>query len=233
MLILLTFKPSLGVRSPSPFTLKADGLLAMSGLPYERKYGDVRRAPKGKYPVLVDGDRIVPDSSHIQDYLEREKGIDFDAGLNQEQRATALAIRRMLENHLYFISTYFRWIENPDVTREALFADVPGLLRRPVFSMLQGRVRKTLHLHGIGRHTPAEMLSFGKEDMAAVAALLGDKNWFFGNEPKSVDACIFGFLEGILNATIDTPLQRAGRSHANLVAFCDRFRNRYFAENEA
>jgi glutathione S-transferase len=228
MLILLTFKPALGVRSPSPFTLKADGLLAMSGLPYERKFGDVRKAPKGKYPVLVDGDRIIPDSSHIQHYLEREKGIDFDAGLNEAQRATALAVRRMLENHLYFISTYFRWIENPDITREALFADIPGLLRKPVFAMLQGRVRKTLHLHGIGRHSPDQMLEFGKEDMAAVAALLGEKDWFFGDDPKAIDACIFGFLEGILNATLDTPLQRAGRGHANLVAFCDRFRKRYF-----
>jgi glutathione S-transferase len=72
------------------------------------------------------------------------------------------------------------------------------------------------------------MLEFGKEDMAAVSALLDDKKWLFGDEPKSVDACIFGFLEGILHATLDTPLQRAGRSHANLVAFCDRFRNRYF-----
>jgi glutathione S-transferase len=228
MLILLTFKPALGVRSPSPFTLKADGLLAMSGLPYERKFGDVRKAPKGKYPVLVDGDRVIPDSSHIQHYLEREKGIDFNAGLSDAQRATALAVQRMLENHLYFISTYFRWIENPDITREALFADVPGLLRKPVFAMLQGRVRKTLHLHGIGRHSPEQMLEFGKEDMAAIATLIGDKDWFFGDEPKAIDACIFGFLEGILNAAIDTPLQRAGRSHTNLVAFCDRFRARYF-----
>jgi glutathione S-transferase len=231
MLTLLTFKPALGVRSPSPFTMKADGLLAMSGLAYQRKFGDVRKAPKGKYPVLVDGDRIIPDSSHIQRYLENEKGIVFNRGLDAHQLATALAVQRMLENHLYFISTYFRWIENPDLTREALFADVPSLLRRPIFGLVQGTVKKALHLHGIGRHSPEEILAFGTQDIDAVATLLGDRDYFFGSAATAIDACIFGFVEGIINATIDTPLQRHARNHANLVSFCDRFRARYFDGN--
>jgi glutathione S-transferase len=233
MLTLLTFKPALGVRSPSPFTMKADALLAMSGLAYQRKFGDVRKAPKGKYPVLVDGDRTIPDSSHIQRYLETEKGIEFNKGLDAQQMAIALAVQRMLENHLYFVSTHFRWIENPDLTREALFADVPSLLRRPIFGLVQGKVKKALDLHGIGRHSPEEILAFGTQDIDTVATLLGDKAYFFGSHATAIDACIFGFLEGIINGTIDTPLKRHARSHANLVSFCDRFRARYFDNNTA
>ncbi len=84
MLTLITFKPGLGVSSPSPFAVKADALLAMSGLDYEKEFGDVRKAPRGKFPVLKDGERLIPDTGHIQAYLETEKGVDFDSHLSTE-----------------------------------------------------------------------------------------------------------------------------------------------------
>ena len=110
MLKLITFEPALGCRSPSPFAVKAEALLTMSKLPFEKIYGDVRKAPRGKFPVLMDGDKIIPDTAHIQAYLEEQKGVDFDKGLNLHQKSIAQAFRRLVEDHLYFLNMYFRWI---------------------------------------------------------------------------------------------------------------------------
>lgn len=63
----------------SPFVRKARVVLAEKGLSYEHDpmvpFGVSdeykRMHPQGKIPVLVDGDRVIPDSSAISLYLER------------------------------------------------------------------------------------------------------------------------------------------------------------------
>lgn len=47
MLTLHTFGPAAGVKSPSPFGLKAEALLAMSGLDFKASRGNPLKSPKG------------------------------------------------------------------------------------------------------------------------------------------------------------------------------------------
>ena len=58
-LTLYTFGPHFGLPDPSPFVMKADLLLKMSGLPYATDSRGFRKAPKGKLPYLRDGDALV------------------------------------------------------------------------------------------------------------------------------------------------------------------------------
>ena len=56
MITLIKYAPAFGLADASPFCLKADLLLKMSGLPYKAEIaGDPRRGPKGKLPAIVDG----------------------------------------------------------------------------------------------------------------------------------------------------------------------------------
>jgi len=231
MLQLHAFKPNLGIRSPSPPSLKADALLAMSGLAYERKYTSLRKAPRGKFPVLVDGDMVVPDSAHIQAYLETYKDIDFDATLSPSQLAQAQAFRRLVEDHLYFINSHFRWIEDSETTKNALFKDVPKPIRGVVFNAVRKKVRKTSYLQGLGRHTRHELIAFGKQDINAIATHLDTNPFFMGTEPTSIDACVYAMLENILNSQADVPFKNHALSHGNLVEYCNRFRSTVFGEN--
>ena len=230
MFKLITFKPSFGTRTPSPFTLKADALLAMSGLPYERVFGDVRKSPRGKLPVLDADGTLIPDSAHIQHYLETKMGIDFDGSLDSEQLAQGTALRRMIENHFYFIAADFRWGDHPDKVREVFFAEVPALLRGFVFKLVDGKRRKTMYLQGLGRHTRDELIEFGRQDIEAMSGMLGNKPFAFGDKATSIDATLFGALENVIGCELDTPLKQIALGYENLVTYCDRFNSEFFNE---
>ena len=100
MLTLHTFPPALGTRSPSPFSLKVEALLTMARVPYEKTFGIPSRAPRQKFPVLQSGQQHIPDSAHIQRFLEQTYGVDFDKGLDAQSKSTALAYQHMIEDHL-------------------------------------------------------------------------------------------------------------------------------------
>ena len=69
----------------------------MSGVPFEKKNSDLRKAPKGKLPFIEDEGKIVADSTFIRWHLEKKYRIDLDRGLDAEQRAIAWAFEKMLE----------------------------------------------------------------------------------------------------------------------------------------
>jgi glutathione S-transferase len=102
-LTLMVLPAAFGMCNSSTFCEKAEALLAYTGLPYEREIAMPNKGPRGKLPVLKDGNRVIPDSSHIQTYLETQYKIDFDGALNEEQRADAQAFRRLGEEHLILI----------------------------------------------------------------------------------------------------------------------------------
>ena len=230
MLTFLTFSPSMGVSSPSPFAVKADALLAMSGLEYQKEFGDVRKAPKGKFPVLSDGEKLIPDTAHIQAYLENNKGVDFDSGLSAEQRTLATAFRRLIEHHFYFINMHFRWFEHAEAVRDAYFSDVPALMRGLIFRMVQKQVKKTDHLQGLGRHNRDELISFAREDVTAIANQLGKKKYFVDDVPTSIDASLYGALHNLIDCELETPVKAECMKHDNLISYCSRFKNEVFGE---
>lgn len=227
MLTLIVFAPAMGLKSPSPFSMKAIALMQMSGLAYEIKTGDPRKAPKKKLPILIDGDITIPDSAHIQAYLENEKGVDFDSWMSAEQLAIAQSFRCLCEEHLYWVLVYVRWIENAEFTREEFFGTVPPLMRKFVFNMVQKQVRNALRGQGMGRHRPEEIYGFGASDITAIADFLGGKPFFFGDTPSSIDAVIFAALVNNLVPKIAWPSECSVKSHPNLVAYCERFISRF------
>lgn len=45
---------------------------------------------------------------------------------------------------------------------------------------------KKVKAQGIGVHKPDEILEFGQNDLKVLSDVLGDKLYFFGNEPTTV-----------------------------------------------
>ena len=104
MLKLFTLPGEGKIRSSSPFAWKTEAMLRLSGLDFEKEYvADLSKMPKGKVPVLQDGEKLILDSSLIQRYLTETYGIDLDKHLTPEQKAIAEAFRRMTEEHLYIL----------------------------------------------------------------------------------------------------------------------------------
>src|SRR4249919_2363068 len=117
MITLYTFGPFFGLPDPSPFVMKGEMLLKLSGLPYKTDTRGFSRAPKGKLPYIDDDGELIADSTLIRLHLEKKHGIQFDRGLSARDRGTAWAVDKMLEDHLYWIMVYWRWLKDENFER--------------------------------------------------------------------------------------------------------------------
>lgn len=135
-----------------------------------------------------------------------------------------------MEEHLYWCAVHDRWIadENWPITKQGFFAGLPPGLRDLVAAMARRGQRQLLHGHGLGRHTREEIDALGRADITALADWLGDKPFFMGAQPTSLDATAYAFLANLLWAPFDTSLTRAARERKNLVGYCERMKGRYF-----
>lgn len=218
------FPPVWG-RNVSPFTLKLESWLRLAGVPYRVSDGlrGYRAAPKGKLPFIDDAGLRIADSGLIIDYLCRTRGIDLDGWLTARQRAEALALQRLFEDHFYFILTYARWVdpEGWPTVRAGYFGWLPPGVRDAAALVLQRRVKRTLHLQGLGRHGRDDLYDMGRADLEAVALFLGDKPFFFGDRPTTIDAVAYGFLANLLFVPVETELKRIGDGLPNLRPWCE------------
>ena len=231
MISLYQFPPAFGLPNASPFCLKLELYLRMAGLPYRNRYTlELHRAPKGKLPWIDDDGTAVADSGLIIDYLKRKFGDTLDGDLTPLQRARALAITRLLEEHLYWTVLHDRWIalSGWKMTRPAVFGALPWPLRVIVPWVARRGIRAELRGHGMGRHTPEQIHALGVADIDALAALLGDEAYLLGAQASSVDAIAAAFLANILLVPLETPIKAAAAGHPNLVAYCQSMTQQYF-----
>jgi glutathione S-transferase len=232
MITLYTFGPAFGLPDPSPFVMKAEVLLKMAGLPYRADTTGLRRAPKGKLPYVDDDGERIADSTFIRWHIEKKYGIDLDRGLSREQRATAWAFEKLAEDHLYWAIVEARWLDDANFAKgpQMFFRRVPAPLRPVVTAMIRRRVRHSLHAHGIGRHSKAEIEALAARAIDAFADFLAAKPFFFGSEPTGVDATAFAFIAGALCPIFTTAVRTAAERHDNLRAYVGRMTARYYPE---
>lgn len=232
MITLHTFGPRLGMPDASPFVIKALVLLKMSGLAFKAEPSSLREAPKGKLPYIDDGGTIIGDSTFIRFHLEQKHGIEFDKGLNAQQRGLGWAFEKMCEDHLYWAIVDARWMDDANFDRgpRTFFDAAPAFVRPLVINRIRASVRRTLRGQGFGRHSRAEIEMLAARDLVAIAAQLGDQRYLSGAEPHAADASVFAFVASSLCAHFETPIIAAARQHANLVAYRDRGMARWFPE---
>jgi glutathione S-transferase len=66
----------------------------------------------------------------------------------------------------------------------------------------------------------------GRADLQAVTVLLGDRPFFFGDRPTTIDAIAYGCLDNLINVPIETELRRIAQGFPNLAAYCARMSTR-------
>ena len=234
MITLYTFGAYFDLPDPSPFVHKAMTLLKMAQIDHATQVvspKNLGKAPKGKLPYIEDDEDIIADSTFIRWHIEEKYNFNIDRGLSETERATAWALEKMLEDNLYWIVMATRWLDDANFeTGPAHFFDgLPPVLRGFVRSMVRKKTASSLQSHGLGRYTPAERLAFARKNIAAVASILGDRPYLFGDEPCGADATAFAFIAGILCPHFESPERDVAESHANLVAYVARMKARYFS----
>ena len=195
---------------------------------------DPRKAPKRKGPWLDDNGTAIPDSTFIRWHLEREHGIDFDAGLSGDQKSLGWALEKMCEDHLYFSMLWERWEIDENFTKgpSQFFGIIPAVVRGFLANRIRKSVTRDLDGQGFSRHSHDEIAQLVIPDLDTLSNVLGDKPWLFGDTPCGADAAVHGFVTNVLCEHFQTPVQESGVQRANLVAFRDRGLAEWFPEGK-
>ncbi|MEQ1755643.1 MAG: glutathione S-transferase family protein [Micropepsaceae bacterium] len=218
--------------SVSPFCLKLDGYLRLTGIPHK----DVTTptpfgGPKGKAPWIEHKGRKVGDSGFIIDYLRAEFSVDPESALSPSEKGVAVAMRRLMEENLYWTMVHDRWMDDRNwaVFKNVVLGGLSAPMRTFIGPLARRNVRAQLKGHGMGMHPAADIHAIGCRDLGALSDFLGNKPYFMGEAPTELDAVAYGFLANILlPPPIVSPIKDYGRSKANLMNFLERFRKRFY-----
>ena len=232
MITLFVFGEFFGLPDASPFVMKAEMLLKLAGLPYQKNAKGFGKAPKGKLPFIDDEAETIADSTFIRAHIEGKYGFDFDAPLSLQARAQAWAFERMIEHHVYWALVGARWVDAENFARgpSHFFDAVPEHQREKFREDAQFRVAENYLLSGLGRHAPDEDVDLAMRSLFALSVQLGDKPYLMGDEPCGTDATAFGALAGILTPYFSSPLRERTGHFGNLTAYVDRMMLQYYPD---
>ena len=112
-----------------------------------------------------------------------------------------------------------RFLRHPSLARPRHPAGPSARQGRP----RSGRPGRTARL------TPDDIYANARADLEALSDSLGEKPFFLGENPVSLDASAYGLLAQVLFVPVETRLKADLKSFGNLTAYCERIRNSYFA----
>lgn len=231
MIELHQFAPAFGLPNPSPFCMKVEGLLRLAGLPYSTvSEDDPRKAPRGKLPYIVVDGRRIADSAAIAAFLRDEYGFDADEGLSDATRAEHRAFIALLEDRLYWVGLYLRWIDETSwpLVRDSFFGHLPVPLRQLVPRLARAKIRRDLRGHGLGLCSDDEILRRAGEDWRALSVYLGDKAFFGGDKPVLLDVVTTALLANALKGPMRTDVRQMLLAESRLVTYAQRSLQRIY-----
>lgn len=221
------------VSDASPFCVKVEAYLKLTGLPYQTLSGAqyMRKAPKGKLPYIEDDGKIIADSSFILKHLKETYGDTLDDGLSKTDKAIAHAFIKMIDENLYWVLVHARWKldHNAAALNKEFFGGIPFPLNKIIAFIAHKNIMKALYKHRMVRHSDDEIVEIGDRDLQALSDFLGNKTYFFGDKPATLDAVAYGMLVEMIRVPVFTaPIFDRAKSYKNLVAFTERFHQNYF-----
>ncbi len=231
MIKLYAYEPALGMPSGSPFVVKTMILLKMAGCPFDIEImADPSSSPKGKLPFLRDEGETIADSELIRHHLETRHQATFFADLTPEERGVGLGLQRLAEEHLYWCGMYHHWQIDAHwpALEEMFFGVLSADQREAIAEEVRSQVLRDLRGHGLGRHSEEEMLHFARSDLAALSDALGDRPFYFGDNPTGIDAAIAPQILTITRDPFEAPLNHLIKSFANLEPYADRILEQFF-----
>ena len=142
-------------------------------------------------------------------------------------------MQRLIEEHLFWATMYSRWQytdSNWQVNKKAIFGVLPPVVRDIAALVYRYKIKQQIYGHGMGRHKPEEVFELGMKDIDALSACLGDKEYFLGDQPTTLDASAFGFLINTIGCPIESPLKEYGLTKNNLRNYVDRIKAEYYPD---
>jgi glutathione S-transferase len=232
MIKLFGFVPLWGLPDPSPYVTKTETLFKMADIPYEKIMANLDSVSKHKAPYIEnETGEIIQDSTFIRKYLESQ-GADFNGNYSAKDLAAGYAMERLCENHLNWILTYYRWLDEDNFNKgpRVFFMNAPEEMREKIIESVRAEVKSNHHGHGISRHSPEEVFELAKLDLEVISDFLGDNNFLLGDEPCGYDASVHATLMGLGTPHFDSQAGEYLRNHKKLSAYIKRMSEFYYPE---
>ncbi len=223
MITLYSYPELFGVADNNPFGLKVFAFLKLAGLPFRHEHiFDASSAPRGQLPYIEEDGETIGDSDTIIAHLIAKHGLAIDARLTQAQHDMTHLVNRQLGD-LYWTMSYSRWRDDRfwPLFRDAILRTHPQVTPA---GMDQARAYnfERYRYQGIGRYAVEDVYRRGLADLEVLSHLVGAGGFVFGEDPRSIDAAIYGFLANIHFYEIPTPLKAFIAEHRNLVDYIER-----------
>lgn len=230
MIKLLQFPPYWGLTNASIFCMKLETFLRMNNIPFKTiSIRNPNRSPKGQLPYIEDDSIVIADSGLIIEYLQKKYNLTLDSWLSPEQNAQALALRRMIEEHLYWVTIYIRWIDehNWPTTLDTFFGKKRSFYINVIAKIVRNRERRRVH-HVVGRHLHDEIIQMGLDDLKAIHTLI-KAPFVFGEKATSIDAIVYAVLANIIEPPIESKLKEYAASQPKFIEYCQRMKQTYYS----
>lgn len=229
------YGPAFGLPDASPFVIKLETYLRMTGQAYETVASDVRKAPRRQLPLAEIDGRLIADSTVIIEQLEAARPDKLDAHIDFRQQAVPVAFKSMLEEHLYFGLLFMRWITDdgwtvfePSIRDLLAKMGVPSFMRGMIAKKAREQTSGRTRAQGMGRKPRAEVVAECNRLIDALSVQFGEGPYFCGSGPTTYDATVYAFVASLLCPAFDNELRKHTAAKENLVAYDARMKERYW-----
>merc|ERR1719378_918078 len=147
------------VRTISPFALKLETWLKLTGIKYENVF-TMKFGSKGQIPYIELNGEQIPDSNIIINVLKEHFGKDPDQLCTSSDLAVGHAVTGLVEHHLAHVGFHYRY--GLHMTNFLSVLKLGEYYNLPSAMTNWGRFQPTMtkvrsYLQGIGRHTESEI----------------------------------------------------------------------------
>jgi len=243
MVYLFQYTRSPVIPSISPFCLKLESWLKLHGIKYQNVDHKCKfRSKKGMLPFIELNGEEIADSNIVIDTLSKKFEKSMPAELTQDQKNVQHAMIAMVENHLHWTVVYWKSKDVDNILKgyklnlqSAIGSKAPASLLNFYFKYTFCRKgMKKVRSNGMGAHTPEEIENFGKKDLQTLSEMLGDKEFFFGDEPAMLDLVVFSHVAQLVmvDKEYSCPLRDYLEADCkNLVGLVNRMKDRCWADH--
>lgn len=193
---LCQFPCSPKMRSISPFALKLETWLRLTGIQYTNVYTTTFSKSTKMIPFIeLNGEEFTDTSVIIKKFKELFQ-VNPDKVLNAEQKALGHTIKRMVECHTVKYAFYWRYGLLMPIFFENVISKWEQSRTVTFFKKLQPVIsRVAAYFNGISRLSNAEQVEQCRQDFEMLSVFLGDKDYFLGtDQPTTIDCVVFGIL---------------------------------------
>merc|ERR1712020_325290 len=168
-----------------------------------------------------------------------------EASLSAEQKNVQHAMVTMVENHLQWAAMHWRvksadhYLKGYQINlQDMMNTKMPYAILNFAFkhTMLRKGMKK-VKAAGFNGYTAEEIEQFGKDDLKVLTELLGDKQFFFGDDPNHLDLVAFSQVALILSIDdsetgVKCPLKEfINADCTNLVGHFNRMKDRAWGDH--